>query len=104
MTPGTRASCGWLLCWCRAFPSLAISRRGWSALRAARWPLRTLLLYAGDDRLVSPRGSRAFAQAAAPAGPRVRSECFAALYHEIFNEPDAAPVFAALAAWLDGAD
>jgi alpha-beta hydrolase superfamily lysophospholipase len=72
--------------------------------RAARWPLRTLLLYAGDDRLVSPRGSRAFAQAAAPAGPRVRSECFAALYHEIFNEPDAAPVFAALAAWLDGAD
>jgi alpha-beta hydrolase superfamily lysophospholipase len=71
---------------------------------AARWPLRTLLLYAGDDRLVSPRGSRAFAAAAAAsdAGECVRSACFATLYHEIFNEPDAAPVFATLAEWLDG--
>ena len=69
---------------------------------AARWSVPTLLLYAGDDRLVSPRGSRAFA-AAAP--PPVRSQCFETLYHEIFNEPEptdpAASPFRALAAWLD---
>jgi alpha-beta hydrolase superfamily lysophospholipase len=28
-------------------------------------------------------------------------KCFDELYHEIFNELDAAPVFAALKAWLD---
>jgi alpha-beta hydrolase superfamily lysophospholipase len=75
---------------------------------AARWPVRTLLLYAGDDRLVAPRGSDAFAAAAAggSAGSSashaaVTAQRFAALYHEIFNEPDSAPVLKALAAWLD---
>lgn len=76
---------------------------------AARWPVRTLLLYAGDDRLVAPRGSDAFAAAAAaggsagdPAGhAAVTAQRFAALYHEIFNERDSAPVFKALADWLD---
>jgi alpha-beta hydrolase superfamily lysophospholipase len=67
---------------------------------APHWTLRTALLYAGDDRLVSPRGSRAFA-AAAPASC-VTSRCFDALYHEIFNEPDEAP-FTALETWLNGA-
>lgn len=69
---------------------------------AARWSVPTLLLYAGDDRLVSPRGSRAFA---AVAPPQVQSQCFETLYHEIFNEPEptdpAASPFRALAAWLD---
>ena len=71
---------------------------------AARWPVRTLLLYAGDDRLVAPRGSDAFAAAAAGgrAGTAaVTAQRFAALYHEIFNERDAAPVLKALADWLD---
>ena len=75
---------------------------------AARWPVRTLLLYAGDDRLVAPRGSDAFAAAAAggSAGSSashaaVTAQRFAALYHEIFNERDSAPVLKALAAWLD---
>jgi alpha-beta hydrolase superfamily lysophospholipase len=31
----------------------------------------------------------------------VASHCFEPLYHEIFNETDSAPVFAALGAWLD---
>ncbi len=66
---------------------------------AAGWNVPTLLLYAGDDHLVSPEGSRRFA-AAAP--DRVlRSRCFEAMYHEIFNEPDAAQVFATLRQWLD---
>jgi alpha-beta hydrolase superfamily lysophospholipase len=67
--------------------------------RAARWPVPTLLLYAGDDHLVRPDASRAFAAAAAPSG-RVEAHGFDTLYHEIFNELDAEPVFAALQRWL----
>lgn len=52
--------------------------------RAAHWNVPTLLLWAGADRLVNPAGSAAFA-AAAPAA-LVRSQCFAGLYHELFNE------------------
>jgi len=65
---------------------------------AARWTVPTLLLYAGQDRLVNPQGSRSFAQHA-PADV-VSSQCFEGLYHEIFNESDAAPVFAVLQQWL----
>ncbi len=67
--------------------------------RAGRWPVPTLLLWAGDDTLVSPRGSAAFAAAAPTAA--LRAKCFAGLYHEILNERDATPVFAALNDWLD---
>lgn len=66
---------------------------------AASWSVPTLLLYAGADALVSPAGSRAFTRAA-PRGV-VNSLCFESLYHEIFNEPDPEPVFAALQRWLD---
>lgn len=66
---------------------------------ASGWTVPTLLLYAGADTLVNPAGSRAFA-AAAPAQV-VSSQCFEALYHEIFNEQQPAPVFAALKDWLD---
>jgi alpha-beta hydrolase superfamily lysophospholipase len=58
----------------------------------------TLLIYAGQDRLVSPKGSRAFA-AQAPASV-LTSQCFEDLYHEIFNELDPTPVFGALQQWL----
>ncbi len=67
--------------------------------QAPHWKVPTLLMYAGDDRLVDPSGSRAFA-AAAPAGV-VTSRCFDDLYHEIFNEPDPQPVFDTLQDWLD---
>ena len=66
---------------------------------AGQWKVPTLLLYAGDDRLLNPQGSRTFA-AAAPKDA-VTSVCFDTLYHEIFNEQDAAPVFDALRQWLD---
>lgn len=70
---------------------------------AGRWSTPTLLLYAGADKLVNPAGSRAFAEAAAGgSGAKVLTvKCFDKLYHEIFNELDAAPVFATLKAWLD---
>lgn len=66
---------------------------------ASQWKVPTLLMYAGEDRLVNPQGSRAFATAAPAAC--VTSVCFDGLYHEIFNELDAAPVFATLQRWLD---
>jgi alpha-beta hydrolase superfamily lysophospholipase len=66
---------------------------------AAKWTVPTLLLYAGDDRLVNPAGSRAFA-AAAPSGV-VTTTAFEGLYHELFNEVDPEPVYLALKRWLD---
>ena len=66
---------------------------------APKWTVPTLLLYAGADKLVNPAGSRAFA-AAAPA-QLVAAHCFEDLFHEIFNEFDADPVFDALRHWLD---
>lgn len=66
---------------------------------AAQWNRPTLLLYAGDDRLVNPQGSRRFASAAPSRW--VQARCFDGLYHEIFNETDSAPVLEALHTWLD---
>jgi alpha-beta hydrolase superfamily lysophospholipase len=77
-----------------------IAEAGPATLAAAPgWTVPTLLLFAGDDHLVNPAGSRQFAKAA----PRqvVSSTCFENLYHELFNELDAAPVFARLRLWLD---
>jgi alpha-beta hydrolase superfamily lysophospholipase len=65
---------------------------------AAQWTVPTLLMYAGQDRLVNPQGSRSFAQHA-PALV-LTSQCFEDLYHEIFNELDAAPVLTTLQQWL----
>ena len=67
--------------------------------RAPQWTVPTLLMYAGLDKLVDPRGSRAFAAAA----PRdvVTSHCFEDLFHEIFNELESEPVFDTLKQWLD---
>lgn len=67
---------------------------------ASQWTVPTLLLYAGDDRLLNADGSRRFA-AAAPAGI-VESRAFDTLWHEIFNErePDRTQVLEALATWL----
>ncbi|MEO8155287.1 MAG: lysophospholipase [Rhizobacter sp.] len=68
--------------------------------RAAQWRVDTLLIYAGSDRCVVPAGSRAFAAAAPTA--RVTTREFGPLFHEIFNEPEQADVFAALGLWLQG--
>lgn len=66
---------------------------------APQWQVPTLLMYAGQDRLVSPRGSRAFAKA---VPERVlTAHCYEELYHEIFNELEREPVYARLRDWLD---
>jgi alpha-beta hydrolase superfamily lysophospholipase len=67
--------------------------------RAGSWKVPTLLMYAGDDRLVDPAGSQAFAAHA--SAQYVTSRCFDGMYHEIFNELDAQPVYDGLRQWLD---
>jgi alpha-beta hydrolase superfamily lysophospholipase len=66
--------------------------------QAAQWQVPTLLLYAGQDRLVRPEGSAKFAHSA-PAH-LVTAHCYEAMYHEIFNDPAVDQVFADLRAWL----
>lgn len=67
--------------------------------QAAAWNLPTLLVYAGADRCVAPRGSRAFASSA-PAH-LVTAQEFPALYHEIFNEPEQHQVLQLVGDWLE---
>ncbi len=67
--------------------------------RARHWRLPTLVLWGASDPLVDPRGSRDFAAAAPP--DVVTARAFPDLYHEVFNELEAEPVYAALRAWLD---
>jgi alpha-beta hydrolase superfamily lysophospholipase len=65
---------------------------------AAKWQVPTLLLYAGQDRLVNAQASADFAQSAPKTV--VQAECFEAMYHEIFNDLYRAQVFTALKRWL----
>ena len=58
----------------------------------------TLLLYAGADRLVNPRGSQEFAFAAPPSVVTTRH--YDTLYHKIFNELDRVQPVAAMLEWL----
>lgn len=51
---------------------------------ATQWRVPTLLMYALEDTLVDPQGSRQFA-AMAPAG-MVQAQACEGCYHEIFNE------------------
>src|SRR5258706_4134800 len=66
--------------------------------RAPQWTVPTLLMYAGSDKCVAPRGSAAFAHAAPKNVVTTRE--FPQLFHEIFNEPEKAVVLDALGAWL----
>jgi alpha-beta hydrolase superfamily lysophospholipase len=88
----------------RITPRLArlIRDRGEEARRlAGKLDVPTLMLVAGDDRLVDPAGSRAFA-AAAPAGI-VQFEFVEGGWHELFNEIPSyrEPVLHTLERWLD---
>ena len=66
--------------------------------QAPRWRTPTLLLYAGADRCVAPRGSAEFASVAPKHVVSVWR--FDGLYHELFNEPEREQVLARLQAWL----
>lgn len=66
--------------------------------RAPAWQVPTLLMWSGQDRCVSPRGSQRLAQALPPA--LVEARPFERLAHEIFNERERAEVLARLSGWL----
>jgi alpha-beta hydrolase superfamily lysophospholipase len=66
--------------------------------RAPRWKVPTLLLYAGQDRIVHPAGSEAFARGA--PSDVVTAKGFPMHFHELFHERERAPVYTALMAWL----
>ena len=72
---------------------------------ADSWRTPTLLMYAGADRLVNAAGSDEFAKRASQSKTvklgTVTAKRFDGYYHELFNETDAAPVFALLKSWLD---
>ena len=85
----------------QGWASLACDQRGHGRSGGPRGGLPAddrLLLYAGADRCVAPRGSDEFAAAAPPAVLSARR--YDGLSHEIFNEPDRARVLADLSAWL----
>ena len=65
---------------------------------AAKWEVPTLLLYAGQDKLVNAQATADFLHAAPQAV--VQAQCFEAMYHEIFNDPEAEQVFDVLIPWL----
>ncbi|MDH5205094.1 MAG: lysophospholipase [Hylemonella sp.] len=66
---------------------------------APQWKVPTLLLYAGEDRLVNPEGSRLMADAlTSDVGA---AHCYAGMYHEIFNEIGREMVFEDLRKWLE---
>ncbi|WP_426173579.1 lysophospholipase [Massilia sp. TWR1-2-2] len=69
------------------------------ALHAAALAIPTLMLVAGDDRLVDPAGSRRFF-AKLPPG-LAQMHVYDAMYHEIFNEVDTTRPFADLKGWLE---
>ncbi|WP_426111699.1 lysophospholipase [Massilia sp. PWRC2] len=67
---------------------------------AASMSLPTLLLVAGSDRAVDPAGALCFFD---KLPPEYRSlQLFPHMYHEIFNEPDAALALTAVREWLHG--
>jgi alpha-beta hydrolase superfamily lysophospholipase len=68
--------------------------------RASTLKIDTLLLVAGDDRLVDASGSEAFFRQLAPGVGAIHT--YAGYYHELFNEADAGRVFDDLRAWLVG--
>ena len=78
---------------------LFVARQGPAVIAAApRWSTPTLLMWAGSDRCVSPKGSAAFASAA--PGDVVTVREWPGLFHEIFNEPEQSDVLKALDDWL----
>ncbi len=66
---------------------------------AARLACPTVMLVAGDDRLVDADGSRSFV-ALLPAG-RAQLHEYQEFYHEVLNEKDARRPFADLRGWID---
>lgn len=69
-----------------------------SQAHASALTIPTLMVVAGDDRLVDPSGSDRFFKRLAPGIGTMH--LYRDLYHEVFNEVDARRVFADVRNWL----
>ena len=78
------------------FAAILRTQAGLRAM-AAQLQVPTLMLVAGQDRIVSNEATLAFAQT---AGKIVEVRQYPALYHELFLEPERAQVVNDLATWL----
>ena len=67
--------------------------------QAEQWQVPSLLLYAGQDKLVNPQGSADFSKRA--SAEVLQSHCFNVMYHEIFNDPEKQVVLQKLIHWLN---
>ncbi len=76
-----------------------LSSIGYCASHAGSLGVPTLMLVAGDDRLVDPDGSKRFFAMLKPGVAQMH--VYDELYHEIFNEVDTTRPLADLKAWLD---
>ena len=70
--------------------------QAWALANARELATPTLILMAGEDRLVSNEATQAFAQA---AGPIAEVKRYDKLFHEMFLEPEHAEVIADLVRW-----
>ncbi len=66
---------------------------------SASFPAPVLILQAGDDRLVSPDATRAFAQRVEAPDKEYRE--LAGLYHELHNEPEREDILSTITSFLD---
>jgi len=76
---------------------LSAQRRIAAAMEHIAQPL--LIVHGGDDRLVSPEGSRVLAARAGSADRTLR--IYDGLYHEVLNEPERESVLADIVSWID---
>jgi lysophospholipase len=83
------ASAGWFMATLRA--------QAYIRTHADKLHVPTLMLLAGDDRIVANEANLAFAKRAAPA---VEVRSYDGLYHELYLEPEAERVIADIGAWL----
>jgi len=67
--------------------------------RARELALPMLILHGGQDRLTTPAGSRALCDTITTTDKTLR--IYDALYHEVFNEPEAPMIRTQTLAWLD---
>ncbi len=76
-------------------------QRGMEAARSspAEFPAPTLILQAGDDKLVSPAATRTFAERL--HAPRKEYRAFDGYYHELHNEPERDEILGIITAFLD---
>jgi lysophospholipase len=83
------ASAGWFMATLRAQANIRT--------HADHLRVPTLLLLAGDDRIVANEASLSFAK---NAGSCVETRTYENLYHELYVEPEAEAVIADIGAWL----